>query len=624
MKSSCKIFVVMSVLMGFALCSSFAQKGKSAKSVDSTIVSQGSLPVEVTKSFKKRFASATDVVWRLIDGNFVVECVVRSVPTEATFQTDGIWLSTTEELDPNSLPSPAMKSVNSYFPKCTLNSYKRKTDNNKEITFIVGVYESQNIKKKLETIVWLDKTGAVIQTIEPEEPAETVAAASSDEESTSSKKTAKQESKTKKEKDGNMDGNPIKISENELPYDLLRWISLRYSDYNYKEVLYMEDPDFEDEGNLYRIKMQRSGVGQSAHTTIWFTRDGEFLKVDDSHRTVDELQKVAEEAMAAERARIDKDDDKTTPKGRANVKPKEDAPLLIAVDEEEVPPEYIAAFKWKYPKVKERTWNEDAEGNFRAFYTDQAGKNEVFFEKTDSVRWLETKIPIADLAKVPFSMRSAVEKDYPKQVVINRAWNVKSAVEKPYTIIELYNRRDYSTETLEFWQTGKLKRKIVSEQAKEQEKVEVNTKEVKTSKSKDKATAKEEETPQVVEVLNAPEEYMAALKLKYPRVKDVTWGKDEFGDWVAFYTDQAGKNEVFFEKTDSVKWLETKTPIADLNKVPFSIRSAVERDYPKQVSIKRAWNVKSAVVKPYIIVELYNKKDKSTTTLEFWQTGKPK
>jgi hypothetical protein len=461
MKASGKIFVVMSILMGMALCSSFAQKVKAVKPVDSTIISQENLPAEVAKAFKKRFAAATDVVWRSIEGNFVVECVARSIPSEAVFQPNGTWLSTTEELEPNTLPSACVKSVDSYCQKYALVSYKRKTESNKDITMIIGVYEAHNIKKKLETKILLDKMGTIIRIIEPEEPAETPAPEAAPP-PLSEKKKSKQDAKEKKEfdKDRRLDIYPTKISENELPPALLRWVSLRYPEYVYKEILYTEDPEFEDEGNLYRIKIQRSGVGQTAHATAWFTRDGDFLKVDDPFHTDEELQQAEQEALAAEKARESKADSKPEkakdPKTTEKAQPAKTEQVKIVTDEEEIPKEYIAAFKLKYPRMKDVTWGED-EGNWTAFFSDQNGKNEVVFENTDSVKWLETKTPMADLNRVPAAVRTYVEKNYPKQVSIKQAWTVKSAQVKPYIIIELYNKKEKSTETLEFWQTGKPK-----------------------------------------------------------------------------------------------------------------------------------------------------------------------
>ena len=454
MKSRVRIFVILSILVGIVPCSSFAQKGKTAKSVDTTIVLQENLPAEVTKAFKKRFATATNVVWRAVDGNFVVECTARNVPTEATFKKDGVWLSTTEELEPNTLPSACVKSISAYFQKYTLVSYKRTTESDKNVTLTVGIYESQNAKKKLETKVLLDKVGAIIRTISPEEPDEETAAETED--ATVDKKSAKQEAKAKKEldKDSRLEAHPIKISESELPPSLLRWISLRYPDYVYKEILYTEDSDFEDEGNLYRLKIQRSGVGQSAYATVWFTRDGDFLKVDDPFRTEEELQNAEKAAMEKEKANTSQSEDDSKTK-KAKAKQEESSEPIIT--EGEAPDEYRAAMKLKYPRIKEVTWGEDEEGNWIAFYTDQAGKNEVFFEQTDSVRWLETKTPIADLNRVPFAARSYVEKNYPKQVSIKRAWNVKSAKVKPYVIVELYDKKLKITDIVQFWQTGKLK-----------------------------------------------------------------------------------------------------------------------------------------------------------------------
>ena len=457
MKSSVRIFVILSILMGIVLCSSYAQKGKTTKQVDTTLVSQENIPAEVAKAFKKRFATASNVVWRLIKENFVAECTVRDVSTTATFKKDGTWLSTMEELDPSTLPSACEKSISAYFQKYTLVSYKRVTENDKNVTLTVGIYEPQNAKKKLETKVLLDKVGAIIRTIEPEEPDETTATET--EGNPADKKQAKQEAKAKKEldKDKRMDIYPAKISESELPPSLLRWVSLRYPEYGYKEILYTEDAEFEDEGNLYRIKIQRSGVGQSAYATVWFTRDGDFLKVDDPFRTEEELEKTEQAALEAEKANAsqEKDNAKKVKTDKPKKKQEDNQPVITM--SEEAPEEYRVAMKLKYPRQKEVTWGEDENGNWIAFYTDPAGKNEVFFEQTDSVRWLETKTPISDLNRVPFAARSYVEKNYPKQVSIKQAWNVKSAKVKPYLIVELYDKKLKLSDFVQFWQTGKLK-----------------------------------------------------------------------------------------------------------------------------------------------------------------------
>ena len=636
MKSSLRIFAVMSILMGFALCSSFAQKGKVTKPVDTTIVSQDKIPAEVAKAFKKRFASATDIVWRLKENIFVVECVVRNIPTEAEFQKDGTWLSTTEELEPSTIPSVCMKSVDAYFPKYTLASYKRRTESSKDITMIIGVYEAQNLKKKLETKILLDKMGTLIRVIEAAESEQMPTP--EPEPVLSDKKQAKQEAKEKKESDKSKRSEiyPTKISENELPYALLRWVSLRYPDYVYREILYTEDSEFEDEGNLYRIKIQRSGVGQAANATLWFTRNGDFLKVDDPFHTEEELEKIAQSAFEAEKPK--ERPDRAKPEKEKVV----EKTYRIITDEEEIPKEYIAAFKLKYPKVKEITWGEYDE-EWVAYYTDQSGKNEVSFEKntSDSIYWLETKTPVADLNRVPASVRTYIEKNYPKQASIKQAWTVKSSQVKPYIIVELYDKKERTTENVEFWQTGKPKEITKVEPTKveptkpeptksEKEKPEKTKPEKEKPEKPQKAKPSKqvepepEETPQLFTNEEVPTEYVEALKLKYPRAK-VMWSKDN-GDWTAFYTDQSGKNEVTFEKTasDTIQWLETKTPMA-VEKVPFAIQTYVEKNYPKQVSIKQAWMVKSSKTKPYIIIELYNKKTKSTeTTLEFWQTGKLK
>lgn len=453
MNSFFKYFAIVCFLTVLAANSAYAQKGKAVKAVDSTIISQENVPVEVTKSFKKRFATATGVVWRFSSGEYKAEGISRNIPIEASFKKDGTWLSTTEELDPNTLPSAVVKSIDAYFKKYTLVSYQRKTDNNKDITLIVGLYEAENVKKKLETKIWLDKTGAIIQTIAPEEPI----ANSSEPEKVDEKKAAKEESKMNKEfnKSRRMDIYPTKILEGELPSSLLRWVSLRYPEYTYKEILYTEDPEFEDEGNLYRIKIQRSGVGQPAAATVWFTRDGDFLKVDDPFHTEEELQKTEQAALALENAATK---EKSNPKKEIRMEKSEvEVAAIPVIEEKDAPEEYVAALKLKHPRVKNVTWGEDEEGNWIAFYTDQNGKNEVMFTRTDSVSWVHTKVPIIDFNKIPFGAQTYIENNYPKQVSIKQAWSVKAAGIKPYFIVEIYNKKDKSSEILEFWQTGKLK-----------------------------------------------------------------------------------------------------------------------------------------------------------------------
>ena len=454
MKLFLKYFTVVCFLTVSGANSAYAQRGKPVKAVDTTIIPQENVPAEVAKSFKKRFATATDVVWRLSGDEYRAEAVVRNVPTEASFKKDGTWLSTTEEFDPSKLPASVLKSVGAFFPKYTLASYKRKTESNKDITFIVGVYEPENLKKRLETKILLDKVGAVIRTIPPEESAVTE---SPETEQTVDKKTAKREAKMNKEfnKSRRTDIYPTKISESELPPSLLQWVSVRYPDYVYREILYTEDPDFEDEGNLYRIKIQRSGVGQAAAATVWFTRDGDFLKLDDSFRTEEELQKAEQAAVASEQTAAK--ERTTAKKSTRNEDVEPETPAPIIEERDEIPEEYTAALKLRLPRVKDVTWGEDEAGNWIAYFTDQNGKNEVMFTKTDSVHWVHTKTPVKDFNRIPFAARSYIENNYPKQVSIKQAWSVRAAGVKPYFIVEIYNKKDKSSEILEFWQTGKVK-----------------------------------------------------------------------------------------------------------------------------------------------------------------------
>jgi len=84
----------------------------------------------------------------------------------------------------------------------------------------------------------------------------------------------------------------------ELPYNLLRWIKLRYpqNKYFYTEISYLEEPDFVNEGKVYRIKLQRE-KNEVDNATVWFTRNGNFLKVEDTFRTEEEIEEEAKNAL---------------------------------------------------------------------------------------------------------------------------------------------------------------------------------------------------------------------------------------------------------------------------------------------------------------------------------------
>jgi len=116
---------------------------------------------------------------------------------------------------------------------------------------------------------------------------------------------------------------------------------------------------------------------------------------------------------------------------------------------------------------------------------------------------------------------------------------------------------------------------------------------------------------------------MAAFKEKYPRAKDVLWSENEEGDAIAEFTDTYGQNTANFSGKSN-EWLQTKTLLPDVSKIPSAIRNYIDKNHPKK-QIVQGWSVRLPdTTKPYFIVELFNKKGKETEYLEFLQNGKLK
>jgi hypothetical protein len=420
-----KTKLVITGLLFLALSvSAFAQKGKSKeqKVIDTTLVAEENLPVEVLKSFKKRYATATDAVWRFYKDEgqiYKVNCIYRNIPSMASYTKDGTWKETMEEWEIDRLPSACIKSIDIYYQGYQINAVKRQSTENKDNDmFIVSIFEKQNIKKKLETTVYLDRSGKYIRA---EEPLETDVKETGNDKI--DKKQAKEEEKFNKEfeKSSKVDARSVKLTEDELPSSIQRWVAVNYPEYIYKDISYEEYDEFEKEGEIYQIIIQRNGINQP-HATAWFTRDGNFLKLEDDFKK----EEVQEETQ-----------------------------IVVPEVKREVKPEIITAFETKYPRAKNSSWEENEDRDWEVSYTDQYGQNTATFsDKSNS--WLHTKTLVSDINRIPSAIRTYIDKNYPKEQ-IKQGWSVKTSDTKPYYTVELYSKKTKESQHIDFWVNGKLK-----------------------------------------------------------------------------------------------------------------------------------------------------------------------
>ena len=423
-------------------------KAKSKETADLSLISEENVPNEVLKAYKKRYATAVNAVWRYYkdEQRYEINCVYRNIPSEISFNKEGVWIGTTESWSTDKLSNAFVKTINQYFQNYQINSVKMLSANGKDNMFIIGIFEKDNIKKKLETKVYLDKSGNFIRSEDPEEP---------DESGKDTEKIDKKQEKIDKklmkdfERDSKSADKPLQLTENELPSTVQRWVTVNYPEYIYKNIVYEEVDEFEDEGDIYQITIQRKGINQP-HATVWFTRNGDFLKLEDKFKEEKEVQ--AETEVKAE---PEPEAQKANKKEKEKQVTEKEEPTIVEVDIEDVKAEILEAFKTKYPRAKNTFWAENEDGDWVASFNDQYGQNmATFSDKTTN--WMHTKTLVPDINRIPMAVRTYVEKNHPKKQ-LKQGWSVKTPDTKPYFTVELYTKKTKSYEYIDLWANGKIK-----------------------------------------------------------------------------------------------------------------------------------------------------------------------
>jgi hypothetical protein len=424
-----KKFAILVLLTGICCHFALAQKTKkteTAQNMSTVYLNEEKIPENVLKTFKKRFAAAQNVQWEYIAKNmqYQVNCSMRDIPNKICLDTAGNWVSTTETLPLDRFMSSQSKAVGAFFPDFKLVAVQRQMRADKNDKFIVDIYENQNIKKKIITRVYLDKTGNVMQS-------ESLGGVEEEKSSKQAQKEQKEEEKMNQafEKSRSLEIYHSKITESELPVSIQRWISKNYPEYVYKQIDYEEVEEFEEEGSVYQITIQRKGINQP-HATIWFTRDGKFLKLDDPYKPQEEETEEEESVV--------------TPPTK-----KEE---LVWADSTRIA--FDTLLKTRYPRAKDVEWEYDDDNNYQATFIDAKGENTVTY--SPSGVWLGTVIVLAKIENTPSSVRKYIEETYPKST-LNQTRMIYEPGQKPYYVVEFFNKKTKSVETLEMLSGGKPK-----------------------------------------------------------------------------------------------------------------------------------------------------------------------
>lgn len=392
-----------------------ADSRKKSRKADENLISEDKVPATVMKTFKKRMMNAQDVRWYRKQGDSVysVKCVVRDQNTLGKFTDQGKWISSRTELEKDRVPSAVYKTINQFYPSYKFVSAGKELRADKQDFFAVEIIEKANAKSGDVTTLYLDKSARIKYIEEPDYTRSDASTKLTAEEQKAEKQLEKEFAKDRK-----LDIYPVKsISASEIPNSIHKWTTTYYPEYIYKNIRYEEDDEFEKEGNIYIILIQRPGVGQP-YATVYFTRSGEFLKLVDEFRSEEEI----EAQMAAKRA-----------------------PAVV-------PMNVAAAFKAKVTDANDVSWSQDEDDQWVASYTDkkEQSKQTVY---TPEAYWVCTRTAVAP-SKVPTAVRSYIEKNF-ANTDIRECWSVTDPQTKLYYTTRLYNKKTKLDFNMSFTQSGK-------------------------------------------------------------------------------------------------------------------------------------------------------------------------
>lgn len=391
------------------------KKNKEEKKEPDYIISQGSVPAPVTKTYLKKFRGETNPIWKHKEGDttYAVECVYRELKNKAIFHENGTWIETRSEMQEKTMFGAVRKFLNEHYSGFKYVYAEKIVRADKNNGYETRIIQKKHSKSKLETLLVFDKSGRIFKTYLPEEIIQK-------EKQTQSSTDIKFAEKFEQDKENLANGTQkmknTEINIRELPSPIISYIKDNYSEFRTKNAYFIED---EDLGNAYHVKVQKDGINQPS-VELFFDKSGVFLRSEDNLGK----EVIAQPVISAEEA----------------------------VYEISVPEVIKTAFATKYPKITSATW-EEVNDDYEANYEDRRGKQKALFSMDGT--WLSTASQL-NPDNVPTSIKDYLKKNHGKRTEITKAWLLKKNDRKTYYKVEILDKKTSIDDVLEFTQTGKL------------------------------------------------------------------------------------------------------------------------------------------------------------------------
>lgn len=127
------------------------------------------VPPVVSKSFKKKFAKATDISFDRIDNNYKADFLIEDKLFYAEFTPEGEWVMTIEDIDLLTIYPPILKFIEENYPKYEILFVEKATRKDKKDYYYVQVAKKvKGYKEPLVIELFFDKTGRFEKAIKPE------------------------------------------------------------------------------------------------------------------------------------------------------------------------------------------------------------------------------------------------------------------------------------------------------------------------------------------------------------------------------------------------------------------------------------------------------------------------
>ena len=126
-----------------------------------------SVPAPVKAALSKKVQRPEELHWFKIDTFYVANFIAREQKNEVFITKSGVWEKTYTVLPEVSVGGNMLKHLQTYYKGYRFKNAIKETRADKKDVTMVEIYEKNNYKQKLVTTLFFDKTGKLINTVDP-------------------------------------------------------------------------------------------------------------------------------------------------------------------------------------------------------------------------------------------------------------------------------------------------------------------------------------------------------------------------------------------------------------------------------------------------------------------------